>query len=135
LNAAIRQAGVSSREPADSHAQKEQRRFAIDATRSATALLVDDEPDSRNANRGRLENQGYLVTVAESATEGLSRAKQSVPQVIFVHLAGSGHGSVSLIQALRSDDSCRHIPVVVVTNHSDAAVQRSKLRPVQRAGW
>ena len=116
-------------------AQKEERRFAIDATRSATALLVDDEPESRNANRGRLENQGYLVTVAESATEGLSRAKQSVPKVIFVHLVGSGRGNVSLIQALRSDDSCRHIPVVVVTNHSNPAIEKTKLRTVQRAGW
>jgi CheY-like chemotaxis protein len=115
--------------------RRKERRFAIDAIRSATALLVDDQPESRNANRGRLEGQGYLVTVAENATEGLSRARQSLPKVIFVHLVGSGQGNVSLIQALRSDDSCRHIPVVVVTNHSDARVEKTKLRAVQRAGW
>jgi len=115
--------------------EKEPRRIAIDANRSATALLVDDEPVSRDANRGRLEGQGYLVTVAVNATEALSRARQSLPKVIFVHLAGSGHSNVSLIQALRSDDSCRHIPVVVVTNQSEAVVPKSKLRTVQRAGW
>lgn len=107
----------------------------MDATRTATALLVDDEPASRKANQGRLEDQGYLVTVAESATEALSRVRQSAPKVIFVHLGTTGLGNLSLIQALRSDDGCRHIPVVVVTNHRDVRVEKTKLRTVQRAGW
>jgi CheY-like chemotaxis protein len=107
----------------------------LDATRAATALLVDDEPASRRANLGRLEGQGYLVTVAENEKEGLSHARQSTPQVIFVHLVASSLGNVSLIQALRSDDGCRHIPVVVVTNHNDFGMQTTKLRPVQRQRW
>jgi chemosensory pili system protein ChpA (sensor histidine kinase/response regulator) len=107
----------------------------MDATRAATALLVDDEPASREANQGRLEDQGYLVTVAENATEALSRVKQSVPKVIFVHLAGGSRGNISLIQALRSDDGCRHIPVVVVTNQRDARVEKTKLHTVNRQSW
>lgn len=112
-----------------------ERRFAVDATRAATVLLVDDEPVSRRANQGRLEDQGYLVTVAENAAEGLTRARQSAPKVIFVHLVGGGLGNVSLIQSLRAEDSCRHIPVVVVTNHRDIRVENTKLRTVNRAGW
>jgi CheY-like chemotaxis protein len=107
----------------------------MDATRTAAALLVDDEPASRKANQERLEDQGYLVTVAENATEALTRARQSAPKVIFVHLVATGLGNVSLIQALRADDGCRHIPVVVVTNHLDVRVEKTKLRTVQRAGW
>jgi CheY-like chemotaxis protein len=107
----------------------------MDATRTATALLVDDEPASRKSNQGRLEDQGYLVTVAENATQALSRVRQSAPKVIFVHLVATGLGNRSLIQALRSDDACRHIPVVVVTNHRDARVEKTKLRTVQRQGW
>jgi two-component system phosphate regulon response regulator PhoB len=107
----------------------------MDVTRAATALLVDDEPASRKANQGRLEDQGYHVTVAENATEALARVKQSAPKVIFVHLGVGSRGNVSLIQALRSDDYCRHIPVVVVTNRADVRVEKTKLRTVQRAGW
>ena len=107
----------------------------MDATRAGTALLVDDEQASRTANQGRLEGQGYVVTVAESATEGLTRAKQSAPKVIFVHLAAGGRGTVGLIQALRADDGCRHIPVVVVTNERDARVEKTKLHTVQRQAW
>jgi CheY-like chemotaxis protein len=107
----------------------------MDATRLTTALLVDDQPASRKANQGRLEDQGYLVTVAENATEALSRVRQSAPKVIFVHLAATGRGNLSLIQALRSDDGCRHIPVVVVSDHRDVRVEKTKLRTVQRGGW
>jgi CheY-like chemotaxis protein len=107
----------------------------MDATRTATALLVDDEPASRKANQGRLEDQGYLVTVAENASEALTRARQSAPKVIFVHLGTAGLGNLTLIQALRSDDGCRHIPVVVVTNQRDVRVEKTKLRTVQRQGW
>src|SRR5450759_1159545 len=107
----------------------------MDASRAATALLVDDEPASRRANQGRLEDQGYFVTVAENAKEALSRVRQSAPKVIFVHLGGAGLGNLSLIQALRADDGCRHIPIVVVTNHRDVRVEKTKLRTVQRGGW
>ncbi len=107
----------------------------MDAIRTASALLVDDEPASRKANQGRLEDQGYVVTVAENATEALTRVRQSAPNVIFVHLVAAGRGNLSLIQALRSDDGCRHIPVVVVTNHRDLRVEKTTLRTVQRAGW
>jgi CheY-like chemotaxis protein len=107
----------------------------MDATRTATALLVDDEPASRTANQERLVNQGYVVTVADNAVEALSRVRQAVPKVIFVHLVASGRGNLSLIQALRSEDVSRHIPVVVVTNHRDYRVEKTKLRTVQRQGW
>jgi CheY-like chemotaxis protein len=103
--------------------------------RTATALLVDDEPASRKANLGRLEDQGYLVTVAENATQALRSVRQAAPTVIFVHLLASGPGNLPLIQALRSDDSCRHIPVVVVTNHSDFRMEKTKLQTVQRQSW
>jgi CheY-like chemotaxis protein len=107
----------------------------MDGTRPTTALLIDDEPASRKANQGRLEDQGYLVTVVENATEALSRVRRSAPKIIFVHLGANGLGNLSLIQALRSDDASRHIPVVVVTNHRDVGVEKTKLRTVQRAGW
>jgi CheY-like chemotaxis protein len=107
----------------------------MDITSTATALLVDDEPGSRNANQVRLEGQGYLVIVAENATEALRRVKQSAPKVIFVHLVTTGRDNLALIQALRADDSCRHIPVVVVTNHLDIRVEKTKLKTVHRAAW
>ena len=84
-------------------------------TANPTALLVDDELTSRAAQSARLEGEGYTVFVAQNQADALSRAKQVAPKVIFAHLGRSGLGNLALIQALRSDDTCRHIPVVVVS--------------------
>jgi CheY-like chemotaxis protein len=127
-------AGVSSREPADAQPDKENA-VRMEAIRITTALLVDDEPISRRANQERLEREGYTVFVAQNQEEALSRAKQSSPKVIFIHLVATSLGSLPLIQALRSDDNCRHIPVVVIADKTAARPGQKKLRSVNREEW
>jgi CheY-like chemotaxis protein len=105
------------------------------AKRIATALLVDEEPTSRSANQSRLEDDGYVVLVAQNETDALSRAQESTPTVIFVHLLATGHGSLSLIEALKADDACRHIPVVVINDHPDVRTMQAKLHAVRHEGW
>ena len=99
------------------------------------ALLVDDEPDSRAAQQTRLEREGYTVFVATNQADALSRAKQALPQIICVHLATGG--TVPLIQALRADDSCRHIPVVVLKDQPQvrAMPERAKLHAIPHDSW
>ena len=109
----------------------------MDASRSVTALLVDDEPASLTANRTRLENEGYNVITAHSEADALSQAKRSAPKVIFVHLVNTGLGSLALIQGLRADDSCRHIPINLITNRTDRRINpatHAKLHAVPREG-
>jgi len=109
----------------------------LDANRAATALLVDDDAVTRLANRNRLETEGYAVVMAQDETEGLNRARQSSPNVIYIHLVAGGRGSIPFMQALRSDDSCRHIPVVVIREglSVEAALKQKKLRSVHRSAW
>lgn len=102
------------------------------ASRIPTALLVDDDPLSQKAARARLERQGYTVFSAQGTTEALSQARQTRPDVIYVHLVSAG-GNLPLIQALRADDACRHIPVGVI--REDAATPSSNLKSVPRSGW
>ncbi len=104
-------------------------------TPNRTALLVDDESTSRLAHSARLEGEGYTVFVAQNQADALTRAKQVAPKVIFAHLGQSGLGNLALIQALRSDDTCRHIPVVVVRDQTALAAKPAKLRPVPHDSW
>ena len=99
-----------------------------------TALLVDDDSVSRAAQHTRLEREGYTVFVAQNQGDALSRAKQMAPKVIFAHLGVAGLGNMGLIQALRSDDSLRHIPVVVIRDMGVGA-RPPKLRSVPHDSW
>jgi CheY-like chemotaxis protein len=105
----------------------------MDANHRPTALLVDDEPLSRKAAQARLEGEGYMVFAASGQTEALAQARQVAPNVIFVH--ASTAGNLPLIQALRSDDSCRHIPIVVLREGKDVRIASTKLKTVPRDGW
>lgn len=105
------------------------------SNRVATALLVDDDAGSQQANRRGLEHDGYSVVLVEDGHDGLVRAKQIRPDAIFVHLTLGGAGNVPFMQALRSDDSCRHIRVVVLPERARGDAARKALQPVPRDAW
>ncbi len=105
------------------------------AQRTPIALLVDDEATSRQANQSRLEKLGYVVLLAQGETEALDQARQSAPATIFVHLVATALGNLPLIEALRSDDACRHIAVVVLTDNPHIRDGRARLHAVQREDW
>jgi CheY-like chemotaxis protein len=107
----------------------------MDANRRPTALLVDDDPFSRKAEQARLEDEGYLVLVAGDHADGLASARKTGPAVIFVHLVSKSGGNLSFIQSLRSDDACRHMPIVVMRGETDKRVARTKLKSVPREAW
>ena len=102
------------------------------ANRRPTALLVDDDPLSQKAARTELERQGYTVSSAQGQTEALSQARLTRPDVIYIHIVSAG-GNLPFIQALRSDDVCRHIPIGVV--RGEAAMPNTRLKSVPRGGW
>ena len=103
--------------------------------RTATALLVDDDDASCQATQRRLEDEGYTVLLARDGSEGLARATRSVPNVIFTHLVTGAHDNVAFIQALRSDDVCRHVPVIVLRGRLESTATHKQLRPVSRDRW
>ena len=100
-----------------------------------SVLLVDDEPTSRKAQQLRLEGEGYVVFVAGSQAEALNRAKAGAPKVIYLHLVSGAAGNMALMQAFRADDTCRHIPIVMIKDHVDPRVVSTKLRSVGRERW
>ena len=114
-------------------AQKELRGYAV--VHPVTALLVDDDDSSYQATQRQLESDGYTVLVARNAGDRLARAKRSVPDVIFTHLVTGADTNVAFIQALRSDDGCRHLPVNVLTVRPESRTANRQLRPVSRTRW
>jgi DNA-binding response OmpR family regulator len=94
------------------------------ATRPTTALLVDDDPTTSTQNARRLEAEGYRVTRAGDAVTALSLARQSPPDIIFVHIGRGGSGSTQFIQALRSNDATRNVRVALLSSYYDRSLER-----------
>ena len=65
----------------------------------------------------------------------ISLAQQVVPRFILLGGDASGSGRTALLQALRSDDHTRHIPVAVLPKSLDHGLERLGLRSVGREVW
>src|SRR5947209_5962729 len=97
-------------------------------------LLVDDDSNRGRLHRNRLQSLGYHVVQAADADVALTVARQSAPRVIFLSNERSGSGRSPFLQALRSDDHTRHIPVGMLSS-GDGSVERLGLRRVDRELW
>jgi PleD family two-component response regulator len=100
-----------------------------------SVLLVDGDRASALAQRRRLQDLGYHVVEASDPGAALAIARQSSPRVIFLGIGDSGSGRSGFLQSLRSDDSTRHIPVVMMSSGRDHSAERMGLRSVGREHW
>jgi CheY-like chemotaxis protein len=81
--------------------------------------MVNDDGSTSETYLRRLQHEGYLVTRTADPAEALVLAKQSTPQIqmIFVNIGRGGSGSSIFLQALRSNDQTRHIPVTILSSY------------------
>ncbi len=100
-----------------------------------SALLVDDDSSTFAVHWDSLNALGYRVIKATDAAMGLNLARQSTPRIIFVSIGKKGSGAAPFLQALRSDDGTRHIPVGILSNRRDRWLERHGLRRVGRELW
>jgi two-component system, sensor histidine kinase len=91
---------------------------------NARILLVEDDPDVRNATRMLLRTQGYEVMTAASLAEALQRLRESRSTDLLVtdfHLA-AGETGVAVISRL-SEESGTVLKAVLLTGDTSSAVR------------
>lgn len=80
-------------------------------------LVVDDIEANRDVLKRRLERQGYAVDTAEDgcvATE-MIEADPSRYDLILLDIMMPCRNGYEVLEHLKSDDSCRHIPVIMIS--------------------
>lgn len=83
-------------------------------------LVVDDEPGIRRSLQGALSDEGFSVSLAESANEALERLESSRPDVVFLDIwmpGIDGMQALSEIRALYPD-----LPVIVMSGHANISI-------------
>lgn len=84
-------------------------------SRSATVLVIDDQPFFTTMLHNVLEQQGFRVVVANSGPDGLKLAKQHVPDVILLDIEMPGMDGFAVCQQLRKEEAVKQIPIVILT--------------------
>ena len=79
-------------------------------------LIIDDDETARYVLSKLLTETPYAVIEAASGSEGLRRAHEDQPRVIFLDLMMPEMSGFEVLEQLKSDPSTRDIPVVIITS-------------------
>ena len=92
--------------------------------RMAKILVVDDNIDTRNIVRLKLENAGYKVILAKDGHSGCYIAHSEMPDLIVLDLLMRVMNGFTALRVLKADPDTVKIPVIILTNKMDAASER-----------
>ena len=80
-----------------------------------TILVVDDDPEIRDLAELVLSGGGYRVRTAAGGTQALEAAFASPPDLVLLDVNMPEMDGWEVLRLLKSDESLRGLPVVMVT--------------------
>ncbi|TKJ46170.1 hypothetical protein CEE35_00730 [Candidatus Aerophobetes bacterium Ae_b3b] len=99
----------------------------------ANILIVDDDPDVREAVKIILETQPYELIFASNGEECLEQVKKKTPDLIILDLLMPKKDGFEVIKELRGHPSYPRIPILVLTAvKKEAAGRRYELETALR---
>ena len=87
----------------------------VSVTTRGTILVVEDEVDTRELLRFHLQQDGYRVIEADSGETALAAIAAEQPLLVILDLMLPGTGGLDVCRRLRSDETTRGLPIVMVT--------------------
>ena len=79
-------------------------------------LLVDDSPTERHSINEILVKGGYEVVLAEDGEKGVAKAKSEKPDLVLMDVVMPGMNGFQACRAITTDESTKHIPVILCTS-------------------
>jgi len=93
----------------------------LDSTHGKPKLLVvDDQPINIQVMYQAFAGE-YQVFMATSGEQALAVCRNNPPDLILLDIVMPGMDGFDVCAALKADDATRHIPIIFVTAHTDAA--------------
>jgi CheY-like chemotaxis protein len=91
-----------------------------------TALVVDDDRDTREMYTLFLLAEGVNTVDAEDGLHGLAKATSIIPDVITTDLRLPKMDGVNLVRSLKGQARTRQIPVIAVTGATPGEVEAAR---------
>ena len=82
-------------------------------------LFIEDDPDVLEMYKTKLEADGYRVTTSADGEEGLARATELTPDIIFLDLRLPKKDGFEVLQELRRREDTSEIPVIILSNFGE----------------
>ena len=82
-------------------------------------LLIEDDVRVRELYELVLKMDEYSVVTAETGEDGLAKAREEMPDLIFLDIRLPGMDGLEVLETLRKDEKTSSIPVVILSNLDD----------------
>jgi len=89
-------------------------------------LNVEDDPDIRTFVSTVLEENGYTPIMAKDGEEGIKKVREEKPDLIILDILMPKQSGIKMYHDLKTDDSLKDIPVVMLSGVSRRTFLRSQ---------
>jgi CheY-like chemotaxis protein len=91
----------------------------IGGIRNKTILCIDDQKDILDLLGDYLDTLGYQIITAEDGEEGLKKAVELRPDLIFLDIMMPKKNGYAVLRELKADANLWDIPVIVLSVQSE----------------
>jgi len=89
-------------------------------------LVVDDDPDIITFVVTVLEENSFTPIIAKNGEEGLIKVKAEEPDLVILDILMPKQSGIKMYRELRTDDSLKTIPVIVLSGIAKRTFLRSQ---------
>ncbi|MFZ0544511.1 MAG: pyridoxal-phosphate dependent enzyme [Candidatus Promineifilaceae bacterium] len=90
--------------------------------------IVEDNPDATRLIRRILQAQGeFHIEEASNGIDGLRLIQETQPNLVILDLMMPGMDGFTIVDAMKSDDNLKEIPVIVVTAKELTSIEKRRL--------
>lgn len=97
-------------------------------------MTVDDSASVRQMVSFTLKDAGYDVIEAADGNDALGKIDGRIPNMVITDLNMPNLDGIGLIKALRTQSSCKFIPIIMLTTESQAE-RKMEGKAAGATGW
>jgi two-component system NtrC family sensor kinase len=105
--------------------------MTIQAGRSTTILLIDDNPTNLGVLYGALSQYGYEIFIEMDGNSGIQQAQKTLPDLILLDVMMPGIDGFETCRQLKEHPETQEIPIIFMTALSDTV---DKVKGLQLGG-
>ncbi|MBI2644379.1 MAG: response regulator [Candidatus Wildermuthbacteria bacterium] len=95
-------------------------------------LLIEDEELLAGVLQRKLQESGYVVTVAQDGEIGIEKVRKEKPDLILLDMLLPKKDGMEVLEDIRGDAELSYIPVIIISNSGQPVeIERAKELGVQ----
>ena len=88
----------------------------MDASKAGLrVLIVEDEPDIREAVQASLQSEGFMVTALDNGMDVIPTMRQAKPDIVLLDQILPGKTGVEVVREMRAEQQFSRTPIMMVT--------------------